>query len=446
MVLKIPGKKDGGSLFQHNKDFGEGISEQGIRPGQATLVVALDGAGDYDDIQSAIDNLPAGGGSIFIKEGVYEPYANINITSANISIRGAGVGTIIKPRSGVTTIINITSGGTYTQIQDLKIDGTNATNPAGIYADLVDGCRFHNLYITQTCGALCLDRTEYCYVTNCIIKDLSGVNANAIDVSNAKKNFVLNNVVGGTGTGGDIWLASTAPNENVIFGNTCLGTGTFCILVDNGENNIIACNVLSGQGSEAGLKFRSKANYNVVIGNSFGATNNVVFDDDTFTNIYANNTAGGWGVAPSDSGIGNIIRTNAEAFSINEIKNLRMVAATGVNLSRGHIVVFNNIAAGDEITTSTIQGDDLVFGMVSEKDGFGDGGSGSVQTEGKTIYLKVNGVIDIAIGDFIGCFTTVGIGMKAAAGDMAIAIALEAYTTNDSNGVIDALLISPRKI
>ena len=38
------------------------------------------------------------------------------------------------------------------------------------------------------------------------------------------------------------------------------------------------------------------------------------------------------------------------------------------------------------------------------------------------------------------------IGMKAASGDMAVAIALEAYATDDSSGVIDALLITPRKI
>ncbi|MDD5065227.1 MAG: hypothetical protein PHQ35_10785 [Phycisphaerae bacterium] len=68
-----------------------------------------------------------------------------------------------------------------------------------------------------------------------------------------------------------------------------------------------------------------------------------------------------------------------------------------------------------------------------------------VQTLGKTTLLKVDGTTDIAIGDFIGTFTTAGIGMKCSAGDMAIAIALEAYTTDDSAGVIDALLITPRK-
>ncbi len=46
----------------------------------------------------------------------------------------------------------------------------------------------------------------------------------------------------------------------------------------------------------------------------------------------------------------------------------------------------------------------------------------------------------------MGTFTAAGISMKAAAGDMAFAIALEVYAGADSLGVIDALLITPRKV
>ena len=71
---------------------------------------------------------------------------------------------------------------------------------------------------------------------------------------------------------------------------------------------------------------------------------------------------------------------------------------------------------------------------------------GVVLQTGYTKLLKVNGTTDIAIGDFLGTFTSAGIAMKASAGDMCFAMALEAYTTDDSNGVIDALLFSPRLI
>jgi hypothetical protein len=58
----------------------------------------------------------------------------------------------------------------------------------------------------------------------------------------------------------------------------------------------------------------------------------------------------------------------------------------------------------------------------------------------------IDGTTDIAVGDYLTCFTTVKIAAKAATGNMVFAIALEAYTTNDSAGVVDALLITPRLI
>jgi len=75
-----------------------------------------------------------------------------------------------------------------------------------------------------------------------------------------------------------------------------------------------------------------------------------------------------------------------------------------------------------------------------------DDAYGIILTEGKTTTLKVNGTTDINIGDYLCTYSTAGISQKAATGDMAYAIALEAYTGNDSNGVIDALLIKPRKL
>ncbi|MEK0337769.1 MAG: hypothetical protein QQN41_10090, partial [Nitrosopumilus sp.] len=61
----------------------------------ATKVVAIDGTGDFTDIQSAIDDLPAGGGVVYIKEGTYTITAGITFPNAAISLIGAGRSTII---------------------------------------------------------------------------------------------------------------------------------------------------------------------------------------------------------------------------------------------------------------------------------------------------------------------------------------------------------------
>jgi len=138
------------------------------------------------------------------------------------------------------------------------------------------------------------------------------------------------------------------------------------------------------------------------------------------------------------------VQGNRGTSQVQETDFRYMKNSSGGQLVAGDLVVLNAAAGGDEFTTSTTQGDDLVVGMVAAT--IADTAYGLVQVLGKTTALKVDGTTDIAIGDFIGCFTTAGIGQKAAAGDMAIAIALEAYTTDDSSGVIDALLITPRKI
>lgn len=108
------------------------------------------------------------------------------------------------------------------------------------------------------------------------------------------------------------------------------------------------------------------------------------------------------------------------------------------------IIVYTLGTGGGEITTTATGGNDKVFGMVEET--IADEAAGSVQIEGFTTKLKVNGVTSIAIGDFLTTYTEVGISAKAGSGDMAYAYALEAYLTNDSNGVISARLITPRKL
>jgi hypothetical protein len=124
-----------------------------------------------------------------------------------------------------------------------------------------------------------------------------------------------------------------------------------------------------------------------------------------------------------------------------------MKNTSGGSLVEGEVVVLKAVSSGEEITTTTVHGDDLVFGMVATIINSNlNNQYVYVQTEGKTANLRVDGTTDIAIGDFLCTYSVAGIAAKATTGDMAFAIALEAYTANDSNGVIDALLISPRKL
>jgi pectin methylesterase-like acyl-CoA thioesterase len=60
---------------------------------ESTFVVSQDvSKGDFTSVQPAVDALPAAGGKIFVKAGVYPLSNSIRVTKSNIQIQGEGMG------------------------------------------------------------------------------------------------------------------------------------------------------------------------------------------------------------------------------------------------------------------------------------------------------------------------------------------------------------------
>jgi len=59
---------------------------------ESTFVVDIKGNGDFTSLQPAISALPATGGKIFVKAGVYPIFSTIKITESNVQIQGEGMG------------------------------------------------------------------------------------------------------------------------------------------------------------------------------------------------------------------------------------------------------------------------------------------------------------------------------------------------------------------
>jgi len=59
---------------------------------ESTFVVDINGNGDFTSLQPAINALPATGGKIFVKAGVYPITSTITITVSNVQIQGEGMG------------------------------------------------------------------------------------------------------------------------------------------------------------------------------------------------------------------------------------------------------------------------------------------------------------------------------------------------------------------
>lgn len=443
-------------------------------------IVAPSG-GDYTSLEDALAD---GKDTIFIRNGTYTISSDIDIPRNNVTIIGENkFDTILDFNNNVHLDTNLKTG---ISISNLKIKDGNGTGSLRINSNgsiFIDNCFFDpnniGIYVNASGALITITRCvfdssigillvscgntyisfcdfvrsklntsgtpTYVVITNCSL----GLN-DALSMA-GDNNIITNNSFGHIANNDTGRLLMNGDN-NIIAHNQFLRTnaGSIDAVRVSGSNNLIEGNYIESIGTayRDGIVLTTGDN-NIVKGNYVNSSSQYginISGSGAVDNLIEGNYLLGNTTAPiNDAGVGTNIRNNYPTDIIQDEKRfIQMKNTSGGQLDQGDVVTIKAVAAGNEITTTTAQGDDLVFGMVDET--IADNGTGRVQIQGKTVVLKVDGTTDIAIGDFIGTFTTAKIGMKAAAGDMAIAIALEAYTTDDSSGIIDALLISPRKI
>lgn len=456
-----------------------------------------DGTADNVEIQAAIDALPSTGGKVSLSEGTFNLAATINIAEANaekgITLEGQGYGTILKINNS-TNIYALTfvpsTNGIWATFRDFYIqcNGANqTTGGGGIYAAGAIECLFDNIYFNEP-----FNYGIYFYqisagvvghhnrVTNCLFDQGDNVTGEGVGIllqsndENRITNCEFQYMGGSAGT-----IAPAA-----IIDRTGLNTIANCVFVSGGEGirmvdasrMVIANNIFDSvvrnniylKGTEIlvfGNQFyepnegAADNTYNVLrvdyygdnaICNNFfrsnetaSKTRSFVQDDGLGRNVYLGNKfeiQGAMGTSIVDiTSLDNTVEGNVGLSIPSETKSVWMKNTSGGDLAAGDVVILKSVANGDEVTTTTTGGDDKVFGMATRA--ITSNTYGFIQVRGKTTLLKVDGTTDIAIGDYLSTFTTAKIAKKATAGDQVFAMALEAYTTNDSNGVIDALLI-----
>ncbi len=429
-------------------------------------VVDAAGKGDYTTIEAAFADSKT---VVFVRNGTYNPSSDIDIPTGGKLTGESRDGVIIDFQDNARkiaiatgndditietlTIQNSQPGATTgainfvntdrSVVRDIHFAGGNdqcVEMDAG-FANLITECHFGVTAGANDSTALKIDSHET-IVSNCTALDwrqgfviVAGAQCviadNNIECNSAAFTFCETSTgAGSTLISGNVVEqmqgVKVGEDSATIVGNHFRGTTTVgrdgVNINVNGENTIVVGNRFYNFG--IGVDIASGGDNCIVVGNWFRGISSNAIEDDT-GNCYVQ---GNYGIDEGER-------------AIDERKIMWMKNTSGGQLVLGDLVTYKAVAAGDEFTTTTTQGDDLVYGMVLET--IANNASGHVQTIGKTTALKVDGTTDIAIGDFIGTFTTATIGQKAAVGDTAIAIALEAYTTDDSNGVIDALLVNP---
>jgi len=279
MSLNLPNIPN---LFPNSNRVDQGLGN--VRVGQATIVVATDGSGDTDNIQDAVNALPAAGGGIYIKEGTWNLDTYIHLNKPSISIIGVGQRTLIQI-TGNHGAFAITQDGCI--IKNLRIKGNNTgvaqhgigissdkcqiadcwIDDMGAYGILVangaNGTILNHNHITDSevngIAVLCIagQTTANTIISENVIDDTKGVGiwisaigAGAIvEHSNISNNIIIDPDSGAAGNApGILFTANTGGlcKRNIVLGNHVIDGGDWGIEIIEADTSetIISCNLL----------------------------------------------------------------------------------------------------------------------------------------------------------------------------------------------------------
>jgi hypothetical protein len=375
------------------------------------------------DIQVAIDKVAAaGGGCVRLGGFTYYMPIDINIPS-KVILEGQGRDqTILEFSSAAKGVKMVGTAGSiikFAVVKNLTIQNSN--NSAGLTINFADYFTLDNVRVTS-CDqkGISIDNSQQWKLINCSSDDnvddgyFFGTGATrtngiaSVTLCYAEANGGENFSCGGDQTTFTSCIAFDADLNGFLIQSTC-GICTF-----------IGC-ISEGNGFVSGQNFEIEAGAGdiIIIGNPTGS---VINTNGTNAFVFGNHTFG--------------------EKSVNEVSG--MENQSGSTINAGEVVILSAHSSARRVERTTTVGHDLVWGVAQET--AANTSSIDIITRGFVTNLKVNGTTDIAVGDLLSTYSVAGIAAKASAGDMCFAIALEAYTANDSSGVIDALIIYPRLI
>lgn len=469
--------------------------------GQSTYdVIIANSGGDYTTLDAYFTAGATAGDRIFVKDS-HTLGAAITSSANNLTIIGAGKNDVVIDMAtnstaitlsgtGVkiegigfntgSTTVKLTISGANARIEDIKLTTAHfpvdTLNCTGSNATITNSSFISTYTSTTTNGALVYISGDYSIFTNNYVESYTSGSSVANSIVRSAGNYqgYTNNTFNATGSTGHDYIfvgcgggSGTTFTGNTFYsggatyrvqalywqgnytsisGNSFYGRFGNAIAIYGSDNDVSGNNLFSSTTtSSTGIYINSAVDNCVINGNkikSFG-TGLSVNASTCDNNVIVGNSFASCTTTLTDSGTGTIIKNNSGVFVTEEKDFVQATNTSGGTLNAGDIVVLKAVASGREITTTTTAGDKTVFGMVAASS-IANNATGLVQTLGKTTVLKADGTTDIAVGDYLSCFTTAKYVQKASTGHMAIAIALEAFTTDSSTGVLDALLITPR--
>lgn len=441
-------------------------------------VQICDGVDDQVEINNAIDAISSG--KVQLTEGTFTCSSSIvHKPLLDLCGMGSDASILTLANNSDCDVTTVTEVGEYyqTTMRHFRINGNKANQASGhginlatksrplIYDVRIYGCKedgihvdygeavtsgeIHSCVITQNDGAGIFLGFTYAYfihdcpyignnagngitltvggegsiINCCIDENFRGIFLYGID-----RELIASNPYIGDNLRCGIELSATTSDiviaDNLILENGATATPYGIYICGDGQRNVIEGNKIWDNDS-------GDQDYGVYV--DAGAVNTLIKNNDLRGNVVA---------AIYDAGTLTTIEDDNEGITISDIKMYRYVHNTsGGARAAGDVVRLKAVAAGNEITTTAVLGDDMVYGMVAEV--INNDAWGHVQVKGKTpdVLSVSNDHGNIAIGDPLCTNDTATEACLAGAGDMAFAIAHE--VCEDANCTIPAFIKSP---
>lgn len=259
--------------FSKFLSFSKYRSDEIVRP---YFIVALDGTGDFDNIQTAIDALPTNGGGILIKPGTYTITSSLLVKANNVSIQGSGPSSKIVTSGNIVAFTYGVAGASPIEVSDVEVSdlwfyGSGSGNNAnwGIFFRRAIKCKLTNCLISNFGREAIMDSYESSVNNFISYNNISDNFDSGILISNAKKSIYTNNII-------------ISNSDNGI---------EFSIFLNTSDNNTITNNYIANNGNW-GIYIVSGCNSNVIINNTIiNNTNGPISDGGGNTQIGHNITS-----------------------------------------------------------------------------------------------------------------------------------------------------------
>lgn len=331
-----------------------------------TVIVDKNGGGDFIDIQNALNSLSSSGGTVLIREGVYDVSSWLTIPASNITIEGVGPSTVLRPVDNFDGNVIYSIGWNNISIRNLKIDGNAANQSQGngiiirnalnvyienlrlyniksnaLLIETYNGQRINNIHISNNtlshCGTHCLvfnnatnifatrNRIYECGNSCIQLYTTSNFVVNSNIINNASNNFagvrsaetttdgvISSNIINNSDRGIHIVSGSGRINinDNIIYESNLSGILIQDASVMNIANNMIKNSGDSEQLEAAGI-YLSNVTSSVINGNT-------ILDDQV-------SPTQSYGILETDTSDFNIITGNM--LRNNEVSNLSSIGA-----------------------------------------------------------------------------------------------------------------------